>query len=213
MSNHIAPEPGEVAQQHKFCLRTQNEYESVANYVAGLKEIGDSKLTNTAVKLRTYTGEIIKPLGTSKIQISYNNRQIIGRIFIIAVKVDPVVGREWLRDLKLQFNLNSIYIEYKEESDITEQEFGVKLQNLLEEYQELFTEEIGKINNFQASFKLKDGVVPIFLKPRSVPFALRNQVEAEIDRLEKADIRMKKSHTYNGVHLSSPLLNKMARYV
>ncbi|CAK1601575.1 unnamed protein product [Parnassius mnemosyne] len=126
-------------------------------------------------------------------------------------KVDPVVGREWLRDLKLQFNLNSIYIEYKEESDITEQEFGVKLQNLLEEYQELFTEEIGKINNFQASFKLKDGVVPIFLKPRSVPFALRNQVEAEIDRLEKADIRMKKSHTYNGVHLSSPLLNKMAR--
>lgn len=40
LGNHIAPEPGEVAQQHKFCLRAQHEYESIANYVAGLKEIG-----------------------------------------------------------------------------------------------------------------------------------------------------------------------------
>lgn len=39
LKDHIVSEPGKVAQQHKLCLRQQHECESIANYVAGLKEI------------------------------------------------------------------------------------------------------------------------------------------------------------------------------
>ncbi|GBP27292.1 Uncharacterized protein K02A2.6 [Eumeta japonica] len=98
---------GEVALQHKFCLRQQQEGESIANYVAGLKGIG-------------------------------------------------------------------------------------------EQYRELFTEEIGEINNFQATYRLKAGTSPIFLKPRPVPLALRDQVENEIDRLEKEGILEKVAYSQWG---------------
>ncbi|GBP47942.1 Retrovirus-related Pol polyprotein from transposon 412 [Eumeta japonica] len=164
LQNHIAPEPGEVALQHKFCLRQQQEGESIANYVAGLKGIG--------VKLRTYTGEILQPLGTCNVNIKYRDSEVQGRVFIIDRKVDPVIGREWIRKLNIQFDINSIH---KEENDITEKEFKEKLHKLLEQYRELFTEEIGEINNFQATYRLKAGTSPIFLKPRPVPLALRDQ--------------------------------------
>ncbi|GBP51893.1 Uncharacterized protein K02A2.6 [Eumeta japonica] len=255
---------GEVALQHKFCLRQQQEGESIANYVAGLKGIGDQrqldlvyelpthgneeevyeiqkinhgnnmqnekfnitlqingkfhtleldtgaavttcsaeyfknnfgnlKLTKTSVKLRTYTGEILQPLGTCNVNIKYRDSQ--GRVFIIDRKVDPVIGREWIRKLNIQFDINSIH---KEENDITEKEFKEKLHKLLEQYRELFTEEIGEINNFQATYRLKAGTSPIFLKPRPVPLALRDQVENEIDRLEKEGILEKVAYSQWG---------------
>ncbi|GBO98508.1 hypothetical protein EVAR_103388_1 [Eumeta japonica] len=229
--------------QHKFCLRQQQEGESIANYVAGLKGIGETarssiratthgneeevyeiqkinhgnnmqnekfnnitlqingkfhtleldtgaavttcsaeyfknnfgnlKLTKTSVKLRTYTGEILQPLGTCNVNIKYRDSEVQGRVFIIDRKVDPVIGREWIRKLNIQFDINSIH---KEENDITEKEFKEKLHKLLEQYRELFTEEIGEINNFQATYRLKAGTSPIFLKPRPVPLALRDQV-------------------------------------
>ncbi|XP_045497525.1 uncharacterized protein K02A2.6-like [Colias croceus] len=126
---------------------------------------------------------------------SYKNTVIEGRIFVIDREVDTVVGREWLRKLNLNFELNTIY---KEEQDITEKEFKYKLQTLLEEYKELFTEEIGEIKDYQAAFKLKEGSVPVYLKPRPVPFALKNQVEAEIDRLEKEGILEKVTYSQWG---------------
>lgn len=159
------------------------------------KHFRDLKLTKTSIKLKTYTGEIIQPIGTCNIKITYKNKEVQGRIFVIKRKVDPVVGREWLRKLNLQFDMNAIV---KEEKDITEKQFQEILQNLIEEYKELFSEEIGKINNFQAAFKLKEGAVPIFLKSRPVPFALKDQVEAEIDRLEEAGILEKLTYSQWG---------------
>lgn len=153
------------------------------------------KLEDTPVKLRTYTGEIIKPLGTCKLKIKYKTKEIEGRIFVIEKKVDPVVGREWLRKLNLEFEINAIGKEY---NDITEKEFKLKLQNLLEEYKKLFSEEIGEIKDYQAEFKLKEGTVPVFLKPRPVPFALKNQVEAELDRLEHEHILEKVTYSQWG---------------
>lgn len=137
------------------------------------KNFSSLKLVNTPVKLRTYTGEIIHPLGTCIVNIKHKNTEIEGRIFVIDRKVDPVLGREWIRKLNLQFDINTLQ---KQENDITEKEFTVKLQKNIKEYDELFAEEIGEIKEYQAVFKLKEGTVPVFLKPRPVPFALKAQV-------------------------------------
>ncbi|XP_045455951.1 uncharacterized protein K02A2.6-like [Melitaea cinxia] len=207
LRNHIAPEPGEVAQQHKFCLRQQHECESIANYVAGLKEIGGkcnficnnckNSTFETHLRVQFIRGlrEILYPRGTCNVNIKYKNTEVIGRIFVIDRKVDPVLGREWIRKLNLQFDINSLQ---KEENDITEKEFTEKLKKIIQEYKELFSEEIGEIKDYQAVFKLKEGAVPVFLKPRPVPFALKNQVEAEIDRLEKEGILEKVTYSQWG---------------
>ncbi|XP_052748659.1 uncharacterized protein K02A2.6-like [Galleria mellonella] len=185
LKNHIAPEPGEVAQQHKFCLRIQNENESIANYVAGLKEIGGKcnficnscKSTTFDTHLRV---QFIRGLRSSEIKER---------------KVDPVVGREWLRKLGVRLEINKIEIG---ENDITEEQYKKNLEKLIDQYREIFSEEIGEIRNYTVKFSLKENVTPIFIKARPVPFALKEKVENEIDRLEKAGILEKVTYSQWG---------------
>ncbi|XP_052756183.1 uncharacterized protein K02A2.6-like [Galleria mellonella] len=185
LKNHIAPEPGEVAQQHKFCLRIQNENESIANYVAGLKEIGGKcnficnscKSTTFDTHLRV---QFIRGLRSSEIKER---------------KVDPVVGREWLRKLGVRLEINKIEIG---KNDITEEQYKKNLEKLIDQYREIFSEEIGEIRNYTVKFSLKENVTPIFIKARPVPFALKEKVENEIDRLEKAGILEKVTYSQWG---------------
>lgn len=153
------------------------------------------KLQNTKIKLKTYTDEIIQPIGTCLIQIKYKNKEVKERLFIINRDVDPVVGREWIRKLCIHFEIHKLN---KEENDITEKEFKIKLESLLKEYEDLFVEQIGEIKNYEASFKLKENVKPVFMKPRPVPFALRDMVEQEIDRLEEIGILEKVTYSQWG---------------
>ncbi|XP_041972802.1 uncharacterized protein K02A2.6-like isoform X2 [Aricia agestis] len=153
------------------------------------------KLQNTKIKLKTYTDEILHPIGTCLIQIKYKNKEVKERLFVINRDVDPVVGREWIRKLGIHFEIHKLN---KVEKDITEKEFKAKLESLLEEYKDLFVEQIGEIKDYEASFKLKESVKPVFLKPRPVPFALRDMVEKELDRLEEVGILEKVTYSQWG---------------
>ena len=62
------------------------------------------------------------------------------------------------------------------------------LKELKEHYTHLFNTEPGKMNNFKARLYLKAEVMPVFMKARSVPFAMKEKVEKELDRLESEGI-------------------------
>ena len=51
------------------------------------------------------------------------------------------------------------------------------------------------MNTFEASLHLKPGATPKFLKARSVPFAMKEAIEAELDRLERAGVVEKVTHS------------------
>ncbi|GBN32035.1 Uncharacterized protein K02A2.6 [Araneus ventricosus] len=69
------------------------------------------------------------------------------------------------------------------------------LSQLLEEYKNIFDDELGEINNYQVKLELKPEVKPIFCRVRTVPFALKGRVENEIDGLEKEGIIEKVEHS------------------
>lgn len=52
----------------------------------------------------------------------------------------------------------------------------------------MFLEEPGTIRDFKASITVKPDTKPVFRKARQVPYALKDAVEKELDRLEKAGI-------------------------
>ena len=52
-------------------------------------------------------------------------------------------------------------------------------------YQEVFSEKLGTITPFQAKLSVAPNAKPKFFKPRTVPFALKERVESELDRLER----------------------------
>ena len=61
---------------------------------------------------------------------------------------------------------------------------SAKVNVLLKKYEEVFKGELGTIKSFLAKFHVKKDAYPVFLKPRSVPFAMKQIIEKELQRLE-----------------------------
>jgi len=71
---------------------------------------------------------------------------------------------------------------------VQEQPARAGVKTLLKKYAPVFQEGLGEMNTFTATMNVKEGAKPKFCKARPVPFALREAVERELDRLEKAGI-------------------------
>jgi len=67
-------------------------------------------------------------------------------------------------------------------------ENDVSVDNIIKKYNNVFKNEIGTLNKYEVSLNIKAGAVPKFYKPRSIPLALKEKVETEIDRLVKSNI-------------------------
>ena len=69
-----------------------------------------------------------------------------------------------------------------------------ELRSLIDKYPEVFKDELGTMVNFKATLNLKPTARPKFFRPRAVPFALQDSIEADLARLEDAHIS-KVSHS------------------
>lgn len=93
----------------------------------------------------------------------------------------PILGREWIRQLNIQF---------EDISYITEKKY-IQLHKILHKYPTIFNKDMGKIKNLQARLKVKDNIQPIFFKARQVPYALLQKVEDELNLLVSEGILVK----------------------
>ena len=62
-------------------------------------------------------------------------------------------------------------------------------------YAEIFNGELGTIKTFQAELQDWEGEKPKFLKPRSVPYAVKEGIGEQLDRLEEKGILGKTAHS------------------
>ena len=114
---------------------------SLINYETFVKLYGNkTRINPTSSRIRTYTGEIIKPKGSTEVQIEYNGRKSRGRILVIDVNCSNLLGGDILRKIKLirneSLNTNQVkeYIVY-----------DVKLNNVLLQYTNVFDSELGTL--------------------------------------------------------------------
>ena len=63
-----------------------------------------------------------------------------------------------------------------------------KLNNFLAKHTQIFENELGLIKSIKAKIHLDASCQPRFCKPRSIPYALRDRVEIELERLTKAGV-------------------------
>lgn len=146
-------------------------------------------LEPTNLKLSTYTGEVIEPLGFATVRIKVSDIEALGNIYILPGRVQPIFGREWMTTIKVKRQDDRIETVDKIHTDV---EYRQKLLNEIQtEFEGLFKDELGKMSGFKGHIQLVEGARPIFKPPRPLPFALRDKVEAEIDRLEKEGVLTK----------------------
>ena len=114
---------------------------SLINYETFVKLYGNkTRIDPTSSRIRIYTGEIIKPKGSTEVQIEYNGRKSRGRIIVIDVNCSNLLGGDILRKIKLirneSLNTNQVkeYIVY-----------DVKLNNVLLQYTNVFDSELGTL--------------------------------------------------------------------
>ena len=69
-----------------------------------------------------------------------------------------------------------------------------KEEELIAQYGDLFKQEIGTLEGFQAKLAVDTEAIPKFYKPRAVPYAIRDAVEVDLDRMERLGI-VERVHT------------------
>ena len=148
-----------------------------------------SKLLPSTVVLKTYTRERIQVKGTLQVNVEYGQQQYTNLPLLVVAGSGPcLMGRDWLRVVRL---------DWRSIGKVSTVPTPVGVENqiaaLQDKYQEVFSDTLGTIMPFRAKLSVKPTAQPKFFKPRSVPFALRERVESELDRLEQEGV-LEKTH-------------------
>ena len=139
------------------------------------------QLNPTAKKMRSYSGDTLQVLSELDVNTTYKKQQARFPLVVIAGNHPALLGRNWLRKLKLDWS--AIFsIQVTTDSD---------LDKILEQHTQLLDGEPGCIEGYEAELRLKDGAKPVFVKARPVPYAVKPMVDQELDRQVHAGILKK----------------------
>ena len=136
--------------------------------------IPNVELSDSNVRLKTYTGEELKIVGQTVVNVQYENQECELPIQVIQGNGPALLGRNWLRNIRLNWG--------------TIKRISEDLDDVLTKHREVFKDELGTMCNVKAKLHVKAGSTPKFYKPRSVPHALKGAIEKELDRLESMGV-------------------------
>lgn len=134
------------------------------------------KLQKTKSKLRTYTGEQLSVLGEVVLKVQYDKQTADLVALVVPGKGPDLMGRTWLRQIRLNWG----QILRLEKAGVQEQ-----LTDVLQQFAEVFKEELGTMKGFKARIYINPEATPVFCKPRPVPYAMKEKIDKELERLEK----------------------------
>ncbi|GFW44223.1 uncharacterized protein K02A2.6 [Trichonephila clavipes] len=150
-----------------------NEYKKLSPDVA---------IKPTKLLLRNFDNYMITSAGQAVVQIQYKDQINTEIIYLVHAKVNAVFGREWLRNFQLDWSsIKAVRVENCNSRTN-------KLNILLQKYEKKFSPGIGKLEKFCCLLQMKPNYKPVFFKPRPVPFALKERMESELNRLVAEDI-------------------------
>ena len=129
-------------------------------------------------RLYTYSGELIEVLGTISVTVCYKQQTKQLSLLVVPTDGPALFGRDWLQAIVLDWKqLNRVH-------NIRSR----ALQDILNQYSELFKDGMGTLQGTTVKIHIQQDARPRFFRARPVPYALRDKVTAELERLRKADV-------------------------
>ncbi|KMQ86353.1 hypothetical protein RF55_14672 [Lasius niger] len=151
-----------------------------------------STVFETNLSLVAYCKTIVKIFGYILVEVQCNQTRKKLNIYLTELKKEPLLGREWIRQLKCQSGVpDFLGCNALESINSTTRDVTTQLQSILREYEKLCAPTLAKITGIQARLTMKPNATPAFLKARSVPFKLIPLLEKELDELVQAGILTK----------------------
>nr|XP_029719798.1 uncharacterized protein K02A2.6-like [Aedes albopictus] len=151
-------------------------------------------LLETDVELRSYCGNKIEVCGYVEAEVQYNGMSNCLRLFVVNTERHPLLGREWMRKMKVDWN-EIIRNTVPCVATIAVRNPGKALSgavgDLIGQFPRVFDSSIGTIRDVKAALHLKPNSKPVFMKARTIPFAIRETVEREISSLVESGILKK----------------------
>ena len=127
------------------------------------------KLKNCPTKLRSYTGERISVLGEFVTDVVYHgvsHSQL--PVIVVRGSAPCLLGRNWLERMRISWSeVHALRV--------------TPLERLKRKYPGVFSSELGKLKGVKVKLDVDRSVAPKFCKARSLPFAYKNKVEAQLD--------------------------------
>jgi len=141
--------------------------------------LSSAPLRTSNVVLKTYMGEKIPVKGVLSVSVGYGDQLHQNMELLVVQGSGPcLMGRDWLKIIRLDWKAIG-------QISSTNEEF---LSSLKVKYESVFEETLGTVTPMKAALHVREGARPKFFKPRPLPYALREQVEQELDRLESEGV-------------------------
>ena len=157
-----------------------------------LEHLSDFPLYNTNISLHSYTGTAVPVLGSIHVPVIYKDNPTCKLDLLVVKGNKPALfGRDWLKHIKIDWeNIcrpNNVTASVKSENFVSEGH-PVEFKELLQQNEQLFSNDNTGIKEFTASLKLKPNARPVYQKSRPVPYSMIAKVEDAYEKLIKADI-------------------------
>ena len=135
-------------------------------------------LQESAITLRTYSGEQLSIKGTLAVDVQYKDQKASLQLVVVTGRGPSLLGRDWLSKIRLGWtelcNNHACY--------------SLSLQDILDGNSSVFSPELGTLKGATATIQLDPSAQPCFCKARTVPYALKGKIEKELDRLMKQGV-------------------------
>ena len=130
-------------------------------------------LQQSDVRLRTYSKNPIPVVGSCVVVVEYNGQTASQMLLVIVEGSGPtLMGRNWLEKIRLDWRqIHHVYTP--------------SLNVVLDSYPAVFLGGLGTLQGFKAKIYVDPNAKPSFHRARSVPYALRDKVETELQRLQE----------------------------
>ena len=130
------------------------------------------QLQPSHTRLKTFMGEVVKVLGT--ICIPGQQHQL--DLLVVPGSGPSLFGHNWLQHITLDWaRLHHVHL-------------AEKWQDVVDRHTDLFKEDLGFMKDAEAKLIIDTEVQPKFYRPRPVPYALKERVGQELDRLERTGV-------------------------
>ncbi|CAF4548507.1 unnamed protein product, partial [Rotaria sp. Silwood2] len=142
--------------------------------------IGKPKLYPVKLIYKNFSGHPIHFKGENIVQVKYKNQCTELRLIVGIDNSNNILGRNWINVFHLS---NQSLDDIGNNSSIQNVNFEFKnLNELITHYDAIFKQGLGCCK-IKAHLHIKPNVLPKFCKPRSLPFAYREAVENDLNRL------------------------------